>query len=87
MKKLDDLIVAVGRIEDKQDSLCSAIQSIKQVLGGSTLGDKGLVEQMTTLKVDYYQTKSDVNKLKWMAGLLGTAIAGASVYIYEKLLK
>ena len=83
--KIDDIASAVARIEEKQDGLCAAISTIKQVLGGSGLGDTGLIEQMTALKGDYYKTKSEVKKLKWGAGLLVAAVAGGASYLYKKI--
>ena len=91
-QKLDNLTFLIQKqegtisgINEKQDVLCGEIQSIKQVLGGSKLGDKGIIEQFADLKSDYYNTKSEVNRLKWFAGVITATTTTAIGYVYKKL--
>lgn len=70
-------------LDSKIDKLTTLVQDqseelakITTVLGGSGMGDKGLIEQMSELKTSHYKTKSDVSKLKWIASAIATFVSG-----------
>jgi len=72
----------MDKIEGKIDKLTDLVQDqseelakITTVLGGSGLGDKGLIEQMSELKTSHYKTKADVGKLKWIASGIATFVS------------
>ena len=67
-KKIDNLTTLV---QDQSDS----IAKITTVLGGSGMGDKGLIEQMSDLKVSHYKSKQEVSKLKWFASLIAGGVS------------
>jgi len=66
----------LDRIEQSITDQSSELAKITTVLGGSGMGDKGLIEQMQDLKVSHYKTKSDVGRLKWIASGIATVIGG-----------
>lgn len=70
---------------DKIDCLDDKIREIRTVLGGSSLGDTGLLDQFAALSDSYNKTKNDVSKLKWFAGLLGSALSAALAYLGIKI--
>lgn len=78
--KIDDLTILV------QDQTAD-IAKITTVLGGSGMGDKGLIEQMQDLKVSHYKTKADVGRLKWIAGGIASGVSsiigGAIAYFKQ----
>ena len=78
-------------VESKIDRLTELVQDqseeiakITIVLGGSGMGDKGLIEQMSELKNVTYKNKQEVSRLKWFASLIATGIstiiAGITAY-------
>ena len=78
-------------VESKIDRLTELVQDqseeiakITIVLGGSGMGDKGLIEQMSELKNVTYKNKQEVSRLKWFAGLvaggISAIITGAAAY-------
>ena len=66
--KIDDLTILV------QDQSAD-IAKITTVLGGSGMGDKGLIEQMSDLTGSHYKTKSEVSRLKWIVTGIATGIS------------
>ena len=67
----------LDRIEQSISDQSAELAKITTVLGGSGMGDKGLIEQMQELKVSHYETKADVSRLKWIASGIATVIGGA----------
>ena len=69
-------------VESKIDDLTELVRDqsadiakITTVLGGSGMGDKGLIEQMSDLKTSHYKTKSDVGRLKWITSGIATGVS------------
>lgn len=69
-------------VEGKIDRLTELVQDqseelakITIVLGGSGMGDKGLIEQMSELKHSHYNSKQEISRLKWFASLIATGIS------------
>jgi len=66
----------LDRIEQSISDQSAELAKITTVLGGSGMGDKGLIEQMSELRTSHYKTKSDVSRFKWIASGIATAIGG-----------
>lgn len=62
-------------MSDQLDRIEKKVDQITTVLGGSGMGDNGLIAQHRELKSDYYKTKSEVSKLKWFASLIATGVS------------
>ena len=65
----------LDRIEEHLETQGEQLNKLTNVLGGSGMGDKGLIKQMQELKVSHYETKAEVNKLKWFASLIATGVS------------
>lgn len=74
--------MSIEKVESKLDNLTTMVQDqsdeiakITTVLGGSGMGDKGLIEQMSSLSQSHYKSKQEISKLKWFASLIAGAIS------------
>ena len=92
-EKLYSIILCIGEVKTQQADMktCLKEQSlatieIQQVLGGSKLGDKGLIEQMQVLKTDHYKVKRQVDRQGWFAGGIAAtvSVATASIIAWAK---
>jgi len=63
-------------MSDQLDRIEQKVDQITTVLGGSGMGDKGLIDQHRELKTEYYKTKGEVSKLKWVATAIATFVSG-----------
>lgn len=65
----------IDKLTDLVKDQSEEIAKITIVLGGSGLGDKGLIEQMSELKESHYENKREVSKLKWLASLIAGGVS------------
>ena len=63
VSKIPDLIQSHNGLKESVDCINGSIKEIQQELGGSKLGGKGLIEQVTTLKTNHYDLESRHEKL------------------------
>lgn len=73
-EKLDKIIDKVACIDDD-------VKKITVVIGGSGLGDKGIIEQMQNLKTSHYVLESNCKKIKTEINLIKKIGIGISTII------
>ena len=90
MTELHEIKVLVAKIAEKQDEQCmeqknqgKKLDRLHIVLGGDEFS-KGLVSELNILKSSHYRTKGTVDKVTWLASILG-AISGAIIYLISKI--
>jgi len=84
-KKIDDLTDLIKLQSDKIDCIDDKCKSVVKVLGGSGLGEKGLLEQFDDLQESHHKLKRKVRdkdvQNKTLTGLLG---GGVGIWEYLK---
>jgi len=79
-KKIDELTTLVKSHGKKMDCMDEKVQKITTVLGGSGLGEKGLLEQYAELNESHHKLKRNVRDAnvitRFSVWLVGALVAG-----------
>ncbi len=59
--------------DDQLNEIQNDLRTIKELLAGDDFGNPGLVQQHHQLKGEFYKSKSDLQRIKWL-GAIGTSM-------------
>jgi hypothetical protein len=75
-------MTGLEEIKSLLEKQSTQINKIHSVLAGDEFND-GLIKEFRTVKNSHYEIKTKVERVGWLASIIGGAIGAISTYLYK----